>query len=77
MVHLRKTAGSSITCLLHPSIHRSGKGDSRCDANASDHYRPSALANAVTKRIHLVPALVDAHDDFLVTMRHPVTRIVS
>ena len=83
LVHLGKTAGSSITCMLHPSLYKSGKGNSQCDPS---DYRPSAIANNVNKRIHLEPAPVDdydhdhdeyKYDDFLITVRNPIERIVS
>eukprot|EP00554_Chaetoceros_debilis_P007731 CAMPEP_0194077440 /NCGR_PEP_ID=MMETSP0149-20130528/4063_1 /TAXON_ID=122233 /ORGANISM="Chaetoceros debilis, Strain MM31A-1" /LENGTH=409 /DNA_ID=CAMNT_0038758463 /DNA_START=644 /DNA_END=1873 /DNA_ORIENTATION=- len=90
-VHLGKTAGSSITCMLHPSLYKSGKGNSQCDNNNnSNNYQPSAISNIVNKRIHLEPAIPipippveieDEHtyeyDDFLITVRNPIERIVS
>lgn len=73
MVHLGKTAGSTLTCML--GLGDSGKGDSNC--LASDRIRPSKLADAVTERVHLEPAPVHTHDHFLLTLRNPVDRIVS
>lgn len=80
LVHLGKTAGSSITCMLHPSLYNSGKGNSQCDPS---DYQPSAISNIVNKRIHLETAPVqdgeydNDYDDFLITMRNPIERIVS
>jgi len=74
-VHLGKTAGSTLTCMIGPSLKGSGKGNSRCEPS---DYRPSALADSIAARFHLVPAPpIAEYDDFLVTLRHPVARIVS
>ena len=74
LVHLGKTAGSTITCMLGPSLNGSGKGDSHCDAS---DFRPSRIASSVVSRVHLVPAPLEHFDDFLITVRNPVERIIS
>jgi len=74
-VHLGKTAGSTLTCMIGPSLKGSGKGNSRCEPS---DYRPSALADSIAARFHLAPAPpIAEYHDFLVTLRHPVARIVS
>ena len=79
LVHLGKTAGSSVTCMLHCTHHSTNpeKGNSQCDPS---NYQPSAIANIVNKQIHLEPAPVDEYDDeykyeyddFLITVRNPL-----
>ena len=81
-VHLGKTAGSSITCMLDPSIHHSGKGNSQCN-NYNNTTQlaassASAISKHVVKRIHLEPApSINTYDNFLITVRNPVERIIS
>ena len=64
-VHLGKTAGSSITCMLHSSIHSSGYGNSQCDEPSrsvllsNEGGQTSELSKYVVERVHLVPAPVD------------------
>ena len=72
-VHLGKTAGSSITCMLKPSMHHAGKGDSGC---SNKHHQPSAISKVVVERVHLEPAPVE-YNAFLITLRNPVHRIIS
>ncbi|EJK72394.1 hypothetical protein THAOC_06080 [Thalassiosira oceanica] len=66
LVHLGKTAGSTLTCMM--GLDGSGKGDSRCQPS---DFRPSAIARAAVGRVHLEPAPVDEHDGFVVTLRNP------
>ena len=72
LVHLGKTAGSTLTCML--GLNGSGKGDSRC---RPIDFRPSAIARRVVGSVHLEPAPVDEYDGFVVTLRNPVDRIAS
>lgn len=74
-VHLGKTAGSSITCMLDPSIHHSGYGNSQCSNH--NKFHPSAISQHVVERVHLKPAPINTHDNFLITVRNPLDRIVS
>uniref|UniRef100_A0A7S4SWG4 Sulfotransferase domain-containing protein n=1 Tax=Ditylum brightwellii TaxID=49249 RepID=A0A7S4SWG4_9STRA len=74
-VHLGKTAGSSITCMLDPSIHHSGYGNSQCSND--NKFLPSAISQHVVERVHLKPAPINTHDNFLITVRNPLDRIVS
>eukprot|EP00751_Fragilariopsis_kerguelensis_P045444 CAMPEP_0170986248 /NCGR_PEP_ID=MMETSP0736-20130129/5971_1 /TAXON_ID=186038 /ORGANISM="Fragilariopsis kerguelensis, Strain L26-C5" /LENGTH=354 /DNA_ID=CAMNT_0011410351 /DNA_START=836 /DNA_END=1901 /DNA_ORIENTATION=+ len=61
--------------MIGPSLKGSGKGNSRCEPS---DYRPSALADSIAARFHLAPAPpIAEYHDFLVTLRHPVARIVS
>ena len=63
---------------------------STSDGHYHYHYQPSAIANIVNKRIHLEPAIpippppveIEVehkyeYDDFLITVRNPIERIVS
>mmetsp|Transcript_15011 Transcript_15011/g.17128 ORF Transcript_15011/g.17128 Transcript_15011/m.17128 type:complete len:425 (+) Transcript_15011:192-1466(+) len=81
-VHLGKTAGSAITCILHPSIHHSGFGNSQCNTSINNTNNitsssSSALSQKVVERIHLQPAPFDRYNSFLITTRNPIDRIIS
>ena len=77
-VHLGKTAGTSITCMLDPRIHPSGQcDDDPTIPQAMTNYHPSAISKYVIERVHLQPAPIDRYDNFLISIRNPVDRIVS
>ena len=63
LIHLGKTAGSSITCMLHPSVYASGTGNSGCNATTDYHPRGNAIAQSVAARIHLAAAPVLVRND--------------
>jgi hypothetical protein len=76
-VHLGKTAGSSITCMLDLSVQHSGVGDSQCHGLQSTTH-PTAISQHVVQRIHLAPAPpVEQYTSFLITVRNPIERIIS
>ena len=83
LVHLGKTAGSTITCMMNHSVQHSGKGNSRCDDIATTpttNRSVTAIAKYVTQRIHLEPAPAvnnTKFDSFLITLRNPIDRIIS
>mmetsp|Transcript_5027 Transcript_5027/g.14274 ORF Transcript_5027/g.14274 Transcript_5027/m.14274 type:complete len:344 (-) Transcript_5027:227-1258(-) len=77
LVHLGKTAGSTITCTMSHAVQHSGYGNSHCDSRPKN--QTTALSKQVIERVHLLPAPVnDARfDSFLITLRNPVDRIIS
>ena len=89
LVHLGKTAGSTITCLMNRTVQTSGKGNSQCSSDdffqksssssssSSQSSSLSTVARHVTHRVHLEPAPVDDFDAFLLTLRNPLDRIIS
>ena len=60
-VHLGKTAGSSITCMLDPSIYHSGHGNSQCDDPRSikeETARSPASKNRLANEVENVKSTI-------------------
>lgn len=89
-VHLGKTGGSAITCMMSTSVQHSGMGNSGCDDTSSHKIiqapppSPSVISQKVSQRIHLSSANYDDENDkkdeydaFLLTTRNPIDRIIS
>jgi hypothetical protein len=74
LVHLGKTAGSTITCMMNRSVQQSGKGNSGCAA--TELPLATAISRYVSQRVHLDSAPLH-FDSFLITLRNPIERIKS
>ena len=76
-VHLGKTGGSAITCMMSKPVQHSGMGNSGCDDDTVPP--PSVISQKVSQRIHLSSANYydDEYDAFLLTTRNPIDRIIS
>lgn len=75
LIHLGKTGGSSITCMMDRSIQKSQTVECGDDTNAN--HPPSAISRKVVKRIHLGQSPIMQYDAFLILARNPLDRIIS